>query len=48
MGCNCRKNRVVYTGPPVERASESNAQTGGQAPVQDAVTAGARPSTPQR
>ena len=48
MGCNCRKNRVIYTGPPPERASEATTQTGGQAPVQSTVVAGGQPSTPSQ
>lgn len=48
MGCNCRKNRVVYNGPPPERASESTAQTGGQPPIQGTVVAGGQPSPPSQ
>lgn len=48
MGCNCRKNRVVYTGPPPQPASESTSHTGGQPPINNTVVAGGQANTSSR
>jgi len=52
MGCNCgSKNKVIYRGPESITADSfrpstpDTPSTGGQAPVQQAVTADGRPQT---
>lgn len=46
MGCNCRKNRQVYTGPPAEPVIvNTSSQTGGQPPIETVVADG-RPTAP--
>lgn len=49
MGCNCRKNKTIYTGPPVETVAQSTtSQTGGQPPIPENVVAAAQPSAQSR